>query len=228
MPATQVSFRSATTECIQLEWKAPEAFGSTEYLGQVLRWKLEPGEESQMELDRNAVRATIPGVLPSGIYKIWLDSLFRAKISLEDTDEQTNNKEIRLTTAETVRVHLHIASTCDEPTVYLTGYTKDTIDIAWSKPNMFYIVDHPEKINEQVKVHRRLLGYRVDIDGKERQTLDEGKEQCSLGGYRPGQEYKVQVIAKTSIERKSTQNEVSRRCSRVTLDVRTLLPCLIR
>ena len=179
-PVNRLNIRQSTMESIQLDWTLPKVYGSTQYIGQVLRWKLEHGNEGKCELNRNATSGTIPGPLPSGLYKISLDSIFSVKISLEETDDDASRKEICLTTTETVAVRFHAPGTCERPEIYLTGYTTNTIDLAWNKPNLFSIIDHPEKNNEQLKIHRRLLGYRVDINGRKYNTLDEDQCRCTL------------------------------------------------
>jgi hypothetical protein len=205
--ANQINIHQATTESIQLEWTLPKVYGSTEYIGQILRWKLEHGEEDKLELDRNVSKAKIPGPLPSGLYKISLDSLFSVKINLEDDSNEASRKEIRLTTTESIPIRFQIPATCERPEIYLTGYTINTIDLAWNKPDMFNIIDHPEKINEQLKIHRRLISYRVDINGKKHNTLDENQYRCTLTECRSGEEYKVQLVAKTVIQ-KEYMNEI--------------------
>jgi hypothetical protein len=122
------------------------------------------------------------------------------RVNLEDTDDQTNRKEITLTTSESVLVRFHAPGTCERPEIYLTGYTTNTIDLSWNKPNLFNIIDHPEKNNEQLRIHRRLLGYRVDINGRRHNTLDEDQYRCTLTECQPGEKYEVQLIARTSVQ----------------------------
>jgi hypothetical protein len=200
-PIEKINIRRATTESVYLDWTLPKVYGSTQYIGQILRWKLElGGEEQSRELDRNATNATIPGTLPSGLYKISLDSIFSVKINLEDNNDETSRKEIRLTTTESIIVRFHTPATCERPEIYLTGYTTDTVDLTWNKPNLFSIIDHPEKNNEQLKIHRRLIGYRVDINGQKHNTLDEDQYRCTLTECKPGEKYQVQLIAQTIVQ----------------------------
>ncbi|CAF2333699.1 unnamed protein product [Rotaria sp. Silwood2] len=200
-PASKLNIVRATTEAIQLQWTLPKVYGSTKYISQVLRWKLEHGgEEHTVELDENVTHYTIPGRLPSGLYKISLDSFFSVKINLEDDDDEASRKEIHLTTIQSVIVRFHLPVVCEEPELYVTGYTKDTIDLTWNKPNMFSIIDHPEKLNEQLKIHRRLLGYRVDVDGHTQNILEGNQCKCTLTECKPGDVYKVQLFVRTIVQ----------------------------
>ena len=200
-PARQIRIHSATIEAIQLEWILPKAYGSTQFLSQILRWKLERGgEEHSLELDCDITKTTIPGILPMGSYKISIDSLFSIKINLEDDNDERSRKEIRLTTTETASVRFRLPSLSERPEVYLTGYSTTTIDLTWNKPNMFSIIDHPERLNEQIKLHRRLLGYRVEINGRKYNTLDENQYQCTLTECQAGEDYKVQLVTQTTIQ----------------------------
>ncbi|CAF0725940.1 unnamed protein product [Rotaria sordida] len=197
-PASQINICRATTDAIELKWTLPKVYGSTKYINQILRWKLEHGgEEQNVELDENVTQYTIPGRLPSGLYKISLDSFFSVKINLEDDDDETSRKEIRLTTTHSATVRFHIPLICEKPAIYLTGYTQNTIDLAWNKPHMFSIIDHPEKLNEQLKIHRRLLGYKIDVDGHTQNILEENQCNCILTECQPGEIYKVQLFVRT-------------------------------
>jgi hypothetical protein len=209
-PASQLHVRASTIESIQLEWISAKAYGSTKFLGQILRWKFERGgDERSLKLDCNITKATIPGILPLGLYKIFLDSLFSVKINLEDERSADNKrKEIFLTTTETASVRFRTPGLSERPEIYLTGYTTTTIDLTWNKPNMFGIIEHPEKLSEQIKIHRRLLGYRVEINGQKYNTLNEDQYQCTLTECRAGEEYKVQLVAQTVIQNEYINEQV--------------------
>ncbi|UJR13408.1 hypothetical protein I4U23_000423 [Adineta vaga] len=197
-PASQLCIRSATIESIELEWMLPKAYGSTELISQILRWKLEQGgDEHSLELDCNTMNAVIPGILQLGLYRISLDSIFRTKVNLDD---ETNEKEIRLTISETTSVCYHISGLCERPEICLTGYTTTTIDLTWNKPNMFNSMNHPERLHEKVPIHRKLLGYRVEINGEKYNSLDDDQYQCTLTECQSGEEYKVRLVARTTIQ----------------------------
>ncbi|CAF1524841.1 unnamed protein product [Rotaria sp. Silwood1] len=200
-PASQIHITSATIESIQLNWILPKAYGSTKFLGQILRWKLQRSDiEHSMELDCNITNTIIPGILALGLYKISLDSLFSMKITLDDEDDEINRKEIRLTTTEITSVRYRFPGLSEKPEIYLTGYTNTTIDLTWNKPNMFSIIDHPERLNQQIKIHRRLIGYRVEINGQKYNTLDKDQYQCTLTECQPGEDYKVQLIVQSVVQ----------------------------
>ncbi|CAF3704714.1 unnamed protein product [Rotaria sp. Silwood1] len=200
-PASQIHITSATIESIQLNWILPKVYGSTKYLGQILRWKLQRSDiEHSMELDCNITNTIIPGILALGLYKISLDSLFSMKITLDDEDDEINRKEIRLTTTEITSVRYRFPGLSEKPEIYLTGYTNTTIDLTWNKPNMFSIIDHPERLNQQIKIHRRLIGYRVEINGQKYNTLDKDQYQCTLTECQPGEDYKVQLIVQSVVQ----------------------------
>ncbi|CAF4997670.1 unnamed protein product, partial [Rotaria magnacalcarata] len=200
-PVSKINIKRANTELIELEWTLPKVYGSTKYISQVLRWKLEHGgEEHSIKLDRNTKQYTVHERLPSGSYKISLDSYLSVKVNLEDDNDDTNRKELRLTTTETASVRFHVPVTCERPEIYLTGYTTDTIELEWSKPNLFSIIDHPEKVNEQLRIHRRLLAYRVEINGRQQNKLEGNQYKCTLAKCRPDEEYKVQLCAQTIVQ----------------------------
>jgi len=209
-PATQLRVQTSTVEFIQLEWISPKAYGSTKFLGQILRWKCERGgDERSLKLDCDITKATIPGILPLGLYKISLDSLFSMKTNLEDENDEINRKEIRLTTTETASVRFRAPGLSERPEIYLTGYTPTTIDLTWNKPNMFSIIDHPEKLSQRIQIHRRLLGYRVEINGQKYNTLNEDQYQCTLTECKAGEEYKVQLVAQTVIQNEYINDTVN-------------------
>ncbi len=209
--ASQLRVLASTIESIQLEWISAKVYGSTKFLGQILRWKFERGgDERSMKLDCTITKATIPGILPLGLYKISLDSLFSMKINLEDESDETSRKEIRLTTTEVASVRFRTPGLSERPEIYLTGYTTATIDLTWNKPNMFSIIEHPEKLNEQIKIHRRLLGYRVEINGRKYNTLNEDQYQCTLTECQAGEEYKVQLVAQTVIQNEYINDTVKK------------------
>jgi hypothetical protein len=211
-PASQIHIHGATIESIQLEWASPKAYGTTKFLRQILRWKLERGgDEHRIELDTNITQAIIPGILPLGFYKLSLDSLFSIKINLEDDNDETNRKQICLTTTETTSVRYRIPGLSERPEIYLTGYTTTTVDLTWNKPNMFSIIDHPEILNEQINIHRRLLGYRVEINGRKYNTLGEDQYQCTLTECQAGEEYKVQLVAQTTIQNEYLNDMVKKK-----------------
>lgn len=191
----------ASIQSIQLQWILPKAYGSTSFLRQVLRWKLQNEEiEKSIELDCETNEATVPGILSYGIYKISLDSYFSIKINLEDESDESSRKEIRLTTTETTPISFQVPGLAEKPEVYLTGYTTSTIDLTWNKPNMFTVIEHPEKLNESIKIHRNLLAYRVEVNGQRYNTLAKDKYQCTLTECKPGEEYKVQLVVQTAIQ----------------------------
>ncbi|CAF0920401.1 unnamed protein product [Adineta ricciae] len=198
-PASQLRIRNATIESIELEWTLPKAYGSTEYIGQILRWKAEDsGREHSLELDCHTTNAVIPGILKIGLYRISLDSIFHSRTNVDD---ESNQKEIRLTISETTSVRYQIPGLRERPEVCLTGYTTTTIDLTWNKPNMFNQMNHPERLDEKVSMHRKLLGYRVEINGHKYNTLDEDQYQCTLTECRPGEDYTVRLVARTSIQK---------------------------
>lgn len=199
-PVGQLTVHRANIESIQLEWSPPKVYGSTKYIGQSLRWKLEHGAESRLELKREATTATILGPLPSGPYKISLDSIISVRISLEGDNDETNRKEICLTTTKSIIVRFRAPGPRERPEIYLTGYTTNTIDLTWNKLNLFTWMDHPEKNNEQLKIHRRLLGYQVDVNNRKHKTLDKDQNRCTLTECQPSQTYEVQLIAQTSAQ----------------------------
>ncbi|UJR33951.1 hypothetical protein I4U23_021369 [Adineta vaga] len=209
-PSDQIKVLQANIESIQLEWNLAKVYGSTECLYHVLRYQLEHGgQEQKLDLDRNTTKATIPGPLPSGTYKIALDTIFSVKVNLEDETDETGRKESRLTSHASASVRFHAPGTCEQPEIYLTGYSMNTIDLMWNKPGMFDTVDHPERNNEQLKIHRRLLGYRIDVNGQKYNTLDENQCQCKLTSCRPGEEYKVQLTAQTIVQNENETNMIS-------------------
>ncbi|CAM4854988.1 unnamed protein product [Rotaria socialis] len=209
-PVSKINIKRANTELIELEWTLPKVYGSTKYISQVLRWKLEHGgEEHSIKLDRNTKQYTVHERLPSGSYKISLDSYLSVKVNLEDDNDDTNRKELRLTTTETASVRFHAPVTCERPEIYLTGYTTDTIDLEWNKPNLFSIIDHPEKVNEQLKIHRRLLAYRVEINGRQQNKLEGNQYKCTLTKCQPDEEYKVQLCAQTIVQYEYMDNMIT-------------------
>ena len=199
-PVPQLKIRQANIETIQLNWTLPKVYGSTKYIGQSLHWKSEHGSEGRLELAREATSATIPGPLPSGTYKIALESIISVRISLEGDNDETNRKEILLTTPQSVFVRFRPPGPREQPEIYLTGYTTQTIDLIWNRPNLFSMIDHPEKNNEQLKIHRRLLGYQIDINGRKHDTLDKDQHRCTLTECQPGRTYDVQLIAQTTVQ----------------------------
>ena len=199
-PVSKLNIRQATTESIQLGWKLPKVYGSTKYISQVLRWKSEHSSEEQRKLDRSAVTATIPGPLPSGLYSIYLDSIFSVRVNLEEFDDESTRNEFISTVNTSVPVRFQAPGTCERPEIYLTGYTTNTIDLSWNKPNLFNVIDHPEKNNEKLRIHRRLLGYQVDINGRPHHTLDEDQHRCTLTECKPGEKYEVQLTARTTVQ----------------------------
>lgn len=200
-PANQLRILTSTVEFIQLEWILPKAYGSTKLVEQILRWKCERGgDERSMKLDDQTTKATIPGILPLGLYKISLEAVFSTRTNLDRGNDGTNHREIRLTTTETASVRFRTPGLSERPEIYLTGYTTNTIDLTWNKPNTFTVIDHPEKLNEVIKIHRRLLGYRVEINGEKYNTLTDDQYQCTLTECHPGEEYRVQLVAQTAIQ----------------------------
>lgn len=196
----QLNIRSATTESMQVEWALPKVYGSTRLVRQILQWKLEHGPENQRELNPNLTSAVISGPLPSGLYKVSLESIFSVQVNLEDTNDQSNRKEEPATITESVTIRFQAPGLSERPELYLTGYTTKTIDLTWNKPNLFSIVDHPEKTNEQLKLHRRLVDYRVDINGKKYNTVDEDQNRCTLTECNAGEKYDVQLITRTVVQ----------------------------
>jgi len=197
----QLIIQSATPEAMKIEWNLPKVFGSTRLIYQTLQYQLEHGSSKQIDLSFSATNAIIPGPLPSGLYKLTLESTFSIQVSLDDVNDDSNRREESSSTSESVTIRFHAPAMSDRPEIYLTGYTMQTLDLKWNKPNLFSEIDHPEKTNEQLKIHRRLVGYRVDIDGKQYNTLDADQSRCTLTECSPGEKYDVQVIAKTVIQK---------------------------
>ena len=195
--SSNLRFGKATSRGIEVEWDSPKAYGSTRYLRQSLRWQLELGEEKKMDVGRNATKAFIPGLLVSGFYKISLDSFFSIKLNLEDTDDKTSCKEIRVTTTDMVKVRFTTPKNVEPIEVHLVGYTNEKVDVAWYKPNLFDVYDHPEKNNEKIRIHHQLVGYRVRLNDQNVVNLDEQQERFSLTQCKPGQTLHVRVISMT-------------------------------
>ncbi|CAF1469981.1 unnamed protein product, partial [Adineta ricciae] len=209
-PASNINVTQANIEAIKLEWTLAKVYGSTECVQQVLRWQLEPGgKEQSLDLDRNTTKATIPGPLISGLYKIYLDTVLSVKINLEEGDDESDRKETRLTSNISASVRFHAPGTCEQPEIYLTGYTMNTIDLAWNKPGMFDVVDHPERTNEQLRIHRRLIGYRIDINDRKHNELDEDQRQCVLTDCHPNEEYKIRLVAQTIVQQVNMGNMIT-------------------
>ncbi|CAF0740560.1 unnamed protein product, partial [Didymodactylos carnosus] len=209
-PATNLQFKIRNADSIQIDWTLPKAYGSTRLVGQCVRWMLENSDEHTLDVDPLTTSAVISGVLPSGFYTVNLDSIFSIKVNLEsDDNNDSGRKEVRYSTSESSTLHFRTPAMCEKPELYLTGYSTKTIDLTWNKPNMFTIIDHPEKINEQVKLHRRLLGYRVDVNGEEKRALDDDQYQCTLTECLPNEEYKIQLYAKTTLQTEYLNDKLS-------------------
>ena len=207
-PASQLRIRNSTIESIELEWALPKAYGSTEFIGQILRWKAEDsGREHSLELDCHTTNAVIPGILQIGLYRISLDSIFHSRTNVDD---ESGRKEIRLTISETTSVRYQIPGLSERPEICLTGYTTTTIYLTWNKPNMFNQMNHPGRLDETVSMHRKLLGYRVEINGQKYNTLDDDQYQCTLTECRPGEDYTVRLVARTSLQNEYLDDSVRR------------------
>jgi hypothetical protein len=130
---------------------------------------------------------------------------------LEDADDESTRNEISSTITKSVSVRFHAPGICEPPVIYLMGYTINTIDLSWNKPNLFNIIDHPEKNNEKLRIHRRLLGYRVHIKGRLHNILDQDQYRYTLTECKPGEKYEVQLISLTSVQNEylyETVNEI--------------------
>lgn len=213
-PTNKLKIIRGSTDCILLEWELPKVYGSTKFIDQILRWNLEhSGEEHRMQLSPDVKTAKIPGRLPSGSYKVCLDAFFSVKINLDDDSNEQSRKESCCTTTESVLVRFHIPDICEQPQLYLTGYTTKTIDLAWNKPNMFYLIDHPEKLHEKLKIHYRLSGYRIDVNQSTQNKLDEHEHRCTLTECQPGDQYKIQLFAQTVVQNEYMDEVVNQKKS---------------
>ena len=197
--ASDLRLGRVSLEAIELHWSPGKGFGSSKLLRQTLTCKFEHEQEQQTdELDLEASSALIPARLASGFYSFTIDSFFQQKIELGRHDDPTNIRQICLTTNKTIDVRLPAVHLQDKPQIYLTGYTRTTIELTWNKPNLFTIIDHPQRLNERVEIHRRLLGYTIEVNEQEYHRLDEEQCQCRLTQCHPGEDYQVELLVESA------------------------------
>ena len=209
----------ATMESIKLEWKLPKVYGSTKFVRQTLRWRLEhSGSDRTMALDLNDTKATIPGLLPSGSYRISLDRWFDCKINLKDDNVEGSRKEQLTSSSETVKIPFHVPETLEKPEIYLTGYTTNTIYVTWNKPEMFVITDHPETLNETLRIRHCLLEYIIDVNGSKK-LINKNRHRYTFTELQPSQECYVQLITKTQVQIESKDSTVNKTKRKILLRI---------
>lgn len=182
-----------------MEWQLPKAYGSAHLTGQIIRYKLNDEQEKMVKLDRSTSKLTVPGVLTSGLYTVYLDSWFSIKVNLEE-DNDTGRQELRLTKSEMILVEFVIPSKPEGPLICISSYTTDSIDICWNKPNMFEMIDHPEKPNEKLYVHRELTGYKLNVNRNESQNFDPFQNKFTLVNCKHGAKYTIELFAQSKVK----------------------------
>jgi hypothetical protein len=212
-PARDIVITSATCNNIDLKWTRPNAYGATRHTHYQLRCQSDVGDEYQQRVDPHLTSATIRGKLSMGKYSISLDTYFSIRVNLDENDDDTVREEIHLTTTSEAIVRYTLPVFCEQPVVFLAGYSTDTIDLFWQKPKMFDRIDHPERVHEKVFIHRDLIQYMININNNQACKVHASKTECSLTKCHTGAKHQIQLIAKTVVNKECMNMMASQRLS---------------
>lgn len=208
-PALNLKFKINHDNSYYLNWKSPKVYGSNILLSQILCYHELSSEDqlaNQIVLPANVTNCQLNGLKIGSKYKTWIEAVVSVKLSLDIKDEKNELfahyneiKDRRITHVISDVIEIRAPAPCEQPVLLLTGYSTTTIDLYWKKPLMCSEHIKPNDSDENYIINRRLLGYRIEVNGIKQKELGNQENTCTLTNCKPSNHYNVVLIARTCL-----------------------------
>lgn len=162
-------------------------------------------------------------------YKIWIETAVLIRLNIDsDTmcliqydlkhdhtmeeeefrvDHYKELKDTRCTNVISEAVYLRVPAPCQPVTVLLSGYTNNTIDIYWAKPNLHSQHKDPDNPERKWHLYRHLIGYRLEVNGIRQRSIAPNDTICTLTKCRPGNTYNIVIVALTCLSSSAVRTD---------------------
>lgn len=211
-PAYNLEFKITHEGKPYLSWKAAKMYGTNLLVNQVLCIReIDQLDKltQQIVLPTHALNYELTNLKVGHRYKFWIESIVSIKLSLEYPEDKSHYNELKdRRTAHILSdaIDARVPAPCETPVVHLTGYSLNTIDLYWAKPLMHSEHIDPDDNEKRYNVHRKLIGYRIEVNGINQNNLNSKENECTLINCRPGNLYNVVLIARTCLINTATIN----------------------
>lgn len=132
--------------------------------------------------------------------KLNIDSApFDSNLELNPKDYYKELKDHRCINVLSEPLILRIPAPCEPVTLYLTSYSTDTIELYWSKPNLYSQQIDPDNPDKQLHVYRHLIGYKLEVNQIQQRTLESNETCCTLTKCKPLHTYSIVIVTQTCL-----------------------------
>jgi hypothetical protein len=223
-PATNLEWKPKPDKSINIHWRSAKVYGTNRMINQVLcHQELDPNNITwpavRVPLPVNVKSHKLLNLRVGSKYKIWVETVVQIKVNIDsDTmcmvqfdlenehadaefkiDHFKELKDSRCTNVVSESLFLRVPAPCEPVTVHLSGYTSETIDIYWAKPNLHSQHRDPENGDQKLNLYRHLIGYRLEVNGIRQRSIAPNETICTLTKCRPQNTYNIVIVALTCL-----------------------------
>jgi hypothetical protein len=213
--------------CVVFTWIPPKVYGSNKLYNQIFCYhELGLDVSDAVRITLAAGDSTFrANTLRAGCkYKVWIEAAIYVRLYVDSTetadsyvndslylmhDDMDKDKVIdhhrqlrdhRLTLILSESLLMRIPAPCEPVIVNTTGYTSETIDIYWARPNLYSHQPNPDGSNQDLHIYRHLIGYRLEVNGIKHRTLEAHETTCTLVKCKGLHVYNIVIIALTCLQ----------------------------
>ncbi len=219
-PATQLTWTLKHDNSIFISWKSPRTYGTNCLVNQVLCYQKKNGQGSmatQIPIQANAIGYKLADLLVGSKYRIWIEAVVSIRLNIESSNTADNEKfsdetdldrrinfykelkDNRCINVASEHLLIRVPAPCEPPIVSLTGYTSETIDIYWPRPNMYSQHKDVDIPGQKIHLYRKLIGYQLLVNEIQQRSLQWHETSCTLIKCKPLHTYNIVIKALTCL-----------------------------
>ncbi len=222
-PAYNLEWKIKADKSISTIWILAKVYGTNRIVNQILCYQeIDPTKSTwpvnQIPLPANLNKHKLPNLKIGSKYRIWIETVVLIKLNIESdqlcghevhfqndnslelqTDHYKELKEYRCTNVLSEPLLLRIPAPCEPVTVHLSGYTSETIDIYWNRPNLYSQHRDLDNPDQKFNLYRHLIGYRLEVNGINQRFIAPNENVCTLIKCRPLNTYSIVIVALTCL-----------------------------
>jgi hypothetical protein len=151
-------------------------------------------------------------------YRIWIEAVVCVRLHIDAAENKYSNelnqsgaelkdkidyykelKDNRCIHVSSEQLVMRVPAPCEPTTISLTGYTPETIDIQWPKPNLYSQHINPDNPDKRINIYRYLIGYKLLVNNIQLRSLQTHETVCTLIKCKPLNTYNIVLSALTCI-----------------------------
>ena len=206
-PATNIEWRLKADKSIGLTWRPGSVYGTNKVINQILCYQ-EAGPSNpipvQIPLPATTKTYRMHNLRHGSKYKIWVETVVHIKLTIDpekrsESDHYQELKDNRRTNVLSEPLIVRIPAPCEPCILNTTGYTSESVDLYWARPNLHSQHKHPENAEKKYNLFRHLLGYRLEVNGIQQRSLSADETVCTLTKCKPQHTYSIVIVALTCL-----------------------------